>query len=160
MSTQNEIRQRVTDQIVTALEAGGIPRGKRCVRRHQLRPADEYRQRAAVQRDQPLCLSLTAAANGWSSRYWGTFKQWSDLKCSVRPRPAHVQPGRYGTKIVFMRPVERTAKDKNGDECEERFWVLKNCTVFNAQQVEGAAAERLASVNSEPRFETSLPPRT
>lgn len=159
MSSQSEIRERVTNQIVAALETGGIPpwkkmwsSGTNCGLPTNIVSGQRY---SGIN---PICLSLTAAANGWSSRFWGTFNQWADLKCSVRPRPSHVKPGFWGTKIVFCRPVERTGKDKNGDDCEERFWVLREYTVFNAEQVEGAAAERLlAPVNSEPRFDNFAP---
>lgn len=154
MSSQNEIRERVTSQIVAALEAGGIPPWKKMWSdpHHGGLPMNVGGHRYSG--INPICLSLTAAANGWTSRYWGSYRQWAELKCQVRPRPAHVKPGCWGTKIVFCRPVERTAKDKNGDECEERFWVLREYTVFNAHQVDGAVAERLqASANPEPRFE-------
>ena len=90
----------------------------------------------------PLTLTLSAMEQGWPERWWGTFNQWKELGCSVRPRPAHVPPGRWGTRVVYCKPVERTRQTDDGEQ-EDRFWVLKEYCVFHVRQVEGAAAERL-----------------
>ena len=143
MSTQTEIRQRVTSQIVTALESGKtLP-----WRRPWSSPADAGMPANVILKQSyrgtnPLTLTLAGMGNGWNERWWGTFNQWKELGCSVRPRPAHVPPGQWGTKVVYCRPVERTRQTETGEQ-EERFWILKEYTVFHVRQVEGPAAERL-----------------
>ena len=39
-------------------------------------------------------------------------------------RPKNVEPGKWGTKIVFWSPVSKTKTDQNGDEHEDQFFVL------------------------------------
>lgn len=144
MTSQNEIRQRVTDQIITALESGktmpwrrpwssagggGMP----------VNAATGSRYSGI----NPAILNLAAGANGWAGRYWATYQQWRGLGCQVRPRPGHVRPGEWGTRIVFCKPVEKVKKVQDGEDREERYWVLREYVVFAAEQVDGAVAERL-----------------
>ena len=63
---------------------------------------------------------------GRSTPVWATYKQWAD-------KGAQVLKGSKGTGIVFWQPMKR--EDKNGKD--ESFMILKNYTVFNADQVEG-----------------------
>ncbi len=74
----------------------------------------------------------------FKSRYWGTFNQWKAIGACVKPRPTHVQAG-VGSTILF---TSRACKDKNGDETDEKFWLLRSFVVFNADQVTGTAAEK------------------
>lgn len=97
-----------------------------------------------------LSLNMSAMSSGWSARHWATFHQWRGMGCTVKPRPQHVRPGEWGTRIVFCRPVEKVGKAEDGAEREDRWWVLKEYTVFNAEQVTGAAAERLLSRPNNP----------
>ena len=120
MSSQAEIRQRVTAQIVAALERGGLPPW----RRPWSSPTDagmpaNVASKQSYRGTNPLALTVAALANGWPERWWGTFRQWQELGCSVRPRPAHVPPGRWGTKVVYCSPVERTSRADDGRD--ERF---------------------------------------
>jgi antirestriction protein ArdC len=55
----------------------------------------------------------------------------------VMPRPSHVPSGRWGTQIVFWSPITKAGRDQDGDETEDRFFVMRTYTVFNVDQVEG-----------------------
>jgi hypothetical protein len=48
-----------------------------------------------------------------------------------------VPPGKWGTHIVFWRPVTKTVRGEDGTDEEDRFFVLRLYTVFNVDQVEG-----------------------
>jgi antirestriction protein ArdC len=63
---------------------------------------------------------------GRSTPVWATYRQWA-------AKGAQVLKGSKGTGIVFWQPMKR--EDKNGKD--ESFMILKNYTVFNADQVEG-----------------------
>ena len=63
---------------------------------------------------------------GRSTPVWATYKQWE-------AKGAQVLKGSKGTGIVFWQPVKR--KDAKGND--ESFMILRNYTVFNADQVEG-----------------------
>jgi antirestriction protein ArdC len=144
MSSQIEIRQRVTQQIVAALESGGIPPWKRPW--SSAAAAGTPRNAATLSRYSGVnipILNMSALANGWSGRYWATYQQWQGLECQVRPRPAQVRTGEWGTRIVFCKQVEKTKQAEGGDEREERYWVLREFVVFAAEQVDGVVAERL-----------------
>ncbi len=63
------------------------------------------------------------------------------LGLSIRKRPAGVEDGHWGCRVVFWKPLTKTVTDNmTGDEEDERFFVLRTFTVFCADQVEGADA--------------------
>lgn len=84
----------------------------------------------------PLLLTMSAEKRGYTSKWWATYNQWRKLKLSVRPRPASVPEGEWGTKIIQWEPEHRTV-DKGDSIKIERYQRLKTITVFNAQQVTG-----------------------
>jgi antirestriction protein ArdC len=90
----------------------------------------------------PILLEIHALRLGLLSRWWGTFAQWHDIGCRVCRRPYHVEPGNWGCRVVFWKPLtKKTVIDnQTGDEDEERFFVLKTFTVFSGDQVEGDRA--------------------
>ncbi len=69
---------------------------------------------------------------------------WHALGCNIKKRPASVEEGHWGAKIVFWKPLTKAVvatDDPTGeDEEEERRFVLRMFTVFSADQVEGADA--------------------
>jgi antirestriction protein ArdC len=91
-----------------------------------------------------LLLQLVGQARGYQSKFWGTFHQWQSLGCHVMKRPDHIPAGQYGTRIIFCKPVTKTRKDANGDDEEERFFLLREFVVFNAEQVTGPVEAYLA----------------
>ena len=82
--------------------------------------------------------------HGFSSRWYGTFHQWSRLHCHVMKRPEHVEQGKWGAKIIFYKPITKTTTDPNTcDETEDKIYVMRQWTVFSADQVEGAEPFRV-----------------
>jgi len=70
---------------------------------------------------------------GFSSPAWITFNQAKALKGNVRK-------GEKGTDVVFYKRLSKTKSLNLEDEVmleEQSFWVLRNYTVFNLDQVEG-----------------------
>lgn len=137
MPTQNEIRKQVTDQIIEALEAGTRPWKRPWrVSKNCGRPTN-FTSRRAYSGVNPLLLQLHAMRHSLASKWWGTFKQWQSVGGTVKSRPEKVKPGRWGCHIVFYKPISKTVTDNNGDEKEDKFFILKSFTVFNADQVSG-----------------------
>jgi antirestriction protein ArdC len=145
MPTQAEIRQQIANRIVEALKAGTAP---------WLRPWSSLTNcgiPANVVSRRPytgvntLLLDLVARERGWASRWWGTFRQWQGLGCRVKPRPDHVRPGEWGTRVVFCKPIARKpalgrngeGKEGEAEEHDSRFYLLRTYHVFHAEQVEG-----------------------
>lgn len=138
MATQNEIRQQITDQIVAALEKGGLPPWRKPWRSdpNAGHPAN-FVSKKGYSGINPLILELAAHRHGLTSRWWGTFRQWEEVGGRVKKRPASVPSGQWGTNIVYFSKVTKAKKDQKEDEPEDRFFLMKTYTIFNADQVEG-----------------------
>ena len=147
MPSQTEIRQQVTQQIITALEQNLLPwrrpwratAGGSQPGRHS-----NIASRKPYQGVNPLLLELHALRLGLLSRWWATFNQWHSIGCTVRKRPHDVEEGHWGCRVVFWKPVAKpTLNAQTGEEeDEERFFVLRTFTVFSADQIEGETAEQ------------------
>jgi len=150
MSTQQQLRQSITEQIVAALESGDTPPWRRPWRvgPNAGFPANVV-SRKSYRGINPLLLELASVRHGMSSRWWGTFNQWKNLGGRVMPRPSHVPPGRWGTQIVFWSPITKTVVNHDGEDEEDRFFVMRAYTVFNVDQVEGDGLDHLRAGREE-----------
>ena len=156
MPSQRQIRQQITDRIVAALEKDLLPwrrPGRAAAAPNTRRPATVLRKRP-YSGINPILLELHDLRFGFQSRWWGTYRQWHDLGCFVKKRPADVEPGQWGASIVLYRPVTKTRTDDNGEEKEERFPLMRTFSVFNAEQVEGADEYQ---VQDDEELQTGLP---
>jgi antirestriction protein ArdC len=165
MPSQTEIRQQVTQQIITALEQNLLPwrRPWRPTMASASQPGrhSNLASRKAYQGVNPLLLELHAMQHGLTSRWWGTFPMWKSLGCSIKKRPPNVEEGCWGCRVVFWKPLTRTVTDsQNGDEEEEeeRRFVLKTFIVFNADQVEGAEPFQVHEDKGQPHAELDFAP--
>jgi len=144
MPSQSQIRDEVTARIIDALEAEVLPwrrPWRTTLGGSQPGRHSNIASRKAYQGVNPILLELHAMRLGLLSRNWGTFAQWHNLGCRVCKRPAGVEAGQWGAKVVFWKPIAKTVvDDQTGDENEERFFMLKSFCVFAADQVEGDAA--------------------
>jgi antirestriction protein ArdC len=145
--SQNEIRRQITDQIIKALEAGGLPPWRMPWTAHPngrglpTNPATG-RKYSGVN---PLVLRFAAGRHGFRSKFWATFRQWQELGCSVMARPSDVAPGTWGTTAILFKPVTKTEIDgRTGEEKERSFPLLRTFTLFNADQVDGAGRWQVA----------------
>ena len=158
----SEIRQQITNTIVAALETGGLPPWRQPWRssRNSGAPVNVVSKKnySGVN---PLLLQIAAQHHEFQSRHWATFQQWKQLGGSVMRRPDDVPPGKWGTTIVFCRPVTKTETDPDGEETETKTgMILRSYTVFNIDQVEGehldhlrAGMDTLEDSEVEERFE-------
>lgn len=142
MATQQEIRDRITAQIVDALSKGTAPwRRPWQTDPNAGHPANAV-SRKAYSGVNPLLLHMAADRHGFTSRYWGTYRQWQDLGGQVMARPSTVKPGEWGQAIVFCKPCKSTTEDVDGEEVEKTFFMLRTYTVFNVEQVVGSKVDR------------------
>lgn len=145
MSTQNEIRERISQQIVDALEKGVRPWRKPWIAGQNTGFPTNVASSKQYRGINPLLLQLSVHKHGFSSKFWGTYNQWSSIGGQVQKRPNDVPAGSWGTKVIFYKPVAITKKKANGEETESTFPLLREYTVFNADQVDGADAYRCHS---------------
>jgi antirestriction protein ArdC len=150
--TQNEIRERITAEVVAALEKGGLPPWRRPWGTSGP-PANAAtgRRYSGVN---VLLLQLHRQRLGLAGpcRY-ATFRQWSDLGCRVKARPGSVPSGRWGCNVVFCKPVKKGERDEDdkSDKQKGEYLLLRNFTVFSVDQVEGEAADRLRADHAPQR---------
>jgi len=144
MPTQNQIRQQITSQIVEALKSGDLPPWRRpwALDRNAGAPANVISKKR-YRGINPLILQVASMKHSFQSKWWATFRQWKELGGSVMRRPDNVPRGKWGTNIVFWKPITKTETDANGEEQEETFFLLKTYTVFNVDQVEGDHLDHL-----------------
>jgi antirestriction protein ArdC len=144
MTKQNkDVYQRITDQIVAAIERGvnewRMPRHGR-EGRGTARPLNVVSRRA-YRGVNVLALWAAAQEAGYPTGVWGTYRQWAELGAQVRR-------GERGTLVVFWKVYDRGAGDQDDaatpDEEREgsgrRRFLARGYTIFNAAKVDGFAA--------------------
>jgi antirestriction protein ArdC len=128
-----DIYQRVTDQVVEAIEAGaesfkmpwrtsgGFPASP--INAVSKRP---YRGINVV------ILWAIAQARGYQSGTWATFKQWQQLGAQVRK-------GETSAHVVFWKFLDKESADSDDGEGKQkgRIPMAKDYWIFNADQVDG-----------------------
>lgn len=143
MPSQSEIQQEITNRIIDGLKNGVVPWRKPWRNDPNSGAPSNVASRKLYSGVNPLLLDLVGMSRGYRSRWWGTFEQWKSLGACVRKRPADVEAGNWGTSIVFWKQIKTKKADENGDEKTTSFPLLRYYTVFNLDQVEGEAVDRL-----------------
>ncbi len=132
---KRDIEREVTDRIIAALEAGTRPwrrdwAGGSTSGGLPVRANGETYKGINV-----LLLWMAAGAAGYASDLWMTYKQ-------AKAEGAQVRGGEKGTEIVFAKPLTFRNKE-TGDE--EKAFIYKTYTVFNAEQIDGLREGRGAA---------------
>lgn len=132
-----QIQEEITQRIIESLERGTLPWRKPWSCSPNSDSPTNVVSENAYRGINSLLLPLHQERFGFQSKWYATFKQWRDLGASVDKRPDDVPPGEWGCGIVFYAPVNKTETDPfTGEEIEvESFGVLRQYTVFNAEQV-------------------------
>ncbi len=132
----NELFERITRQIIDAIEAGA---GEFTMPWHRWGESLGQPLNAVSGRSyrgiNTVLLWAAAEGSGYSSGRWATYRQWSEAGAQVRK-------GEKSTPILFWK---NAANDGPGDDeadgrTRARF-VARLYQVFNAAQVDGAKAE-------------------
>jgi antirestriction protein ArdC len=152
MATQEQIRTEITNQIIEALEKGGIPPWRQpwLGMTNTGRPANVVSGKAYCGIN-PMLLALHQHRHGFRSRWYGTFNQWRDQGGRIMRRPNDVPPGEWGAGIIYYCPVTKTVTDPiTGEESEEKYPLLKCYSVFSVDQVEGDHLDHLRAKDDGP----------
>jgi antirestriction protein ArdC len=146
-SSKVDVYQTVTDGIVAALEAGGLP--------PWVKPWSSTGDSSGLPRNgatgreyngiNVVILWAAAMTKGYADPRWVTFKQAQALGGSVRK-------GEKATLITFWRSVEIDEVDEQGRK--QRIPVVRGYHVFNVEQCDGIPAERPAG-DAVAGFETA-----
>jgi antirestriction protein ArdC len=128
MPSQTEIRSRVTARIMEALKAGTPP-----WRRPWRESADMgFPTNALTKKSYRGINVLLLQAQGFASKHWATYQQWQNIG-------GQVMKGERATKIVFYKPFSKSVINDDGEEEKEDFFVLREYSVFNAEQCKDPA---------------------
>jgi antirestriction protein ArdC len=144
MSNQQQLREKITADIIAALESGNVPPWRRPWRigKNSGSPANVVSKKP-YRGINPILLDLASERHNLTSKWWATFNQWKGLGGKVMRRPDQVGEGEWGTKIVLFTPVTKTVTNDSGKDEQDKFFVMKTFTVFNVDQVLGDNLDQL-----------------
>lgn len=131
MHTKLDVHQAITDQIITAIEAGAgtwqMPwhrTGEGLNRPVNIDTGNHYRGVNVI------ALWASAQMRGFSTGTWGTYRQWQHRDCQVRK-------GEKASLIVFYKELEVERSTDAGDIEADTVLFARASWVFNADQVDG-----------------------
>lgn len=130
---RTDVYQRITDQIVTALERGVRPWHQPWNAEHSAGRITRPLRGNGVpyQGINVVMLWSAAIARGYAAPIWMTYRQALELN-------AHVRKGEEGSLVVYADKIIRTETDSDtGEEAERAIPFMKGYTVFNVEQIEG-----------------------
>jgi antirestriction protein ArdC len=128
----DELRQTVTDRLIEALEAGTRPWIKPWIGDPNAGFPTNVDSKKRYRGVNPWLLDMTANAGGYTSKWWGTYKQW-------KGKGGQVIKGETGTLIVFWKIFDRDVIDpQTGVKSKKKTFFLRYSKVFNLDQVENA----------------------
>lgn len=132
---KQDIYQRVTTQIIEAVEAGvrGCRMPWHVTAESSLMPLNAASKRF-YRGINVLVLWASAAVKSYPSNVWATYKQWQELGAQVREKEK-------STTVVLWKFPEREQLDEEQDEetgrKQGRGILARGYSVFNAAQVDG-----------------------
>jgi antirestriction protein ArdC len=138
MSTEKkDIFQRVTDQIIKAIEegAGSYRMPWRCSGGFPNSPINAATKRP-YRGINVLILWAIAQEKGYNSGKWATYKQWHELGAQVRK-------GEKSANVVFWKFFEKeqpSESERGKEQSPKRIPMARDYFVFNADQVDGSRA--------------------
>ena len=133
MSVQNEIRSRITDQILSALTEGNkLPPWRKpwtCYDANIGHPCNALTGRN-YRGINNLALGLSAQQRGFQSRHWLTFRQAKKMGFSIRS-------GEKATHVIFFKPIRAQRTADENEENVDTFFMMRTYCVFNVEQTTG-----------------------
>jgi len=143
MTSQIEIRKRITNSIVESLKSGSLPPWRQPWRNDPNAGFPTNVNGRKYRGINPLVLQIAAMRYHFQSKWWATFRQWDMLGGKVMRRPDDVPPGEWGTNIIFWSKATKTEENGHGEEAEKSYFFMKTYTVFNIDQVRGDHLDRI-----------------
>jgi len=149
MNTEKkDIFQRVTDDIVSAIEAGaGTYRMPWNTSGGFINSPINAASRKAYRGINVLILWATAQKMGYTSGTWATYKQWQEMGAQVRK-------GEKSAHVVFWKFFNIEDRDDEAAErTSNRVPMARDYWVFNAGQVEGFKNPEETTISRGERIE-------
>ena len=141
-----DVHQHITDQIVSAIEAGAgtwqMPWHRSS---HALTRPKNIASGNAYRGINILSLWVAAESRGYEQGIWGTYKQWQEAGAQVRK-------GEKSSVIVFYKELERDGEDESDQGGARRTLFARASRVFNVAQVDSFALPEGDAVPTEDRI--------
>ena len=140
-----DIHQHITDQIITAIEAGAGEFKLPWATGGSITCPTNIASKKAYRGVNIVALWAASASLGYSSGIWGTYRQWAETGAQVRR-------GEHSSYVVFYKELELKAEAEGGDgdsESETRLFA-RATPVFAAEQVDGYAMAGASETVIEP----------
>lgn len=125
----SEVYEKVTNTILTALEAGVVP--WKCPW-HKSDFPKSMSTGKMYQGCNLWVLSLIQMAHNYKSSYWGTYKQIAELGGQVRK-------GEKASSVYYVSsfiPKEEKQRAEKEGSTPQRIWLYRSYSVFNADQAD------------------------
>lgn len=136
----NSDYEKITAQIIAALEEGTVPWRKPWNGAGSL-PTSLSTGKTYRGANQ-MILGMTSLMRGYSSPYWGTYRQ-------IGAQGGQVSKGEKSTAVILWRPIEKV----NAEGEKEKAFILRTFAIFNAEQAtweEGAMPSLPEQAEHEP----------
>ena len=147
MPTQVELRREICAKLIAALEKGGLPPWRKSWTGMDPGPFANIVTTRPYRNINVALLNLFCQDHGFSSRWFASLRQWNQIGCRVRR-------GSHGCRILFYRPCVKTQiNSATGEEEEKKYYFAATHVVFNAEQVEGNAAEKYLAPSTKTTVE-------
>ncbi len=152
MQGTSDIYERITNQIIAAIEAGTstfrMPWHRTGAA--EFLPINVVTKRA-YRGANVLALWAAADSHGYPTGHWATYRQWSDIGAQVRK-------GEHSTLVVFWKFVdgkEELEREETEQGGNKRFALARGYSVFNAAQVDGYKPKELPPSDKKQRIENA-----
>lgn len=144
MRSQNQIRTTITQTIIDALASGTLPPWRKPWANDPNAPGlhTSLSSGSPYRGINQIILQVAAMRQDFKSKWWGTFNQIQFTGASVRK-------GQKATKVILWKPIKRKRIDDHGEETDDNFLVLREFSVFNAEQTTGLDQFRVGYAKPE-----------
>jgi antirestriction protein ArdC len=127
MLSQTEIREKVTKQIIEALQSGHIPFWRKPWSED---PNAGCPTNAVSRKPYRGINNLILSLKNYNSKWFATYNQWQSLGYQVRK-------GEKGIPIILFKPIHKVIINNNGEEETQSFILMRMWSVFHISQVDG-----------------------
>ncbi len=127
MTERRDVYELVTERVIQALENGTVP--WRRTWNPDLGAPKSLSTGKPYRGVNPFLLGIAATAGGYRSPWWGTYK-W------IAGHGGQIRKGEKSTLVVFWKSYTKRVQDDDGNEENQRRFVLRYYLVFNADQAD------------------------
>ena len=128
--SNTDVYNIVTDKVIAALEGGSAPWRKPWIKTADGGLPLSMSTKKPYRGINVFLLWLEAMEHGYTSPWWGTYKQITELGGQVRK-------GEKSSLVVFWKILDKDVTDATGQTKVQKIYFLRYFNVFNSGQADG-----------------------